>query len=64
MTMNVHNELEAIVLIKESFAYGKEEKFFDCEFFTHDGKYLFKTYTYFTDFKILYQDGKEKVISI
>ena len=60
----VHNELEAIVLIKESFKKGNEDRYFDCKFFNHDEDYLFTSYTYYHDFFLVYPDGSKKEISI
>lgn len=60
----VHNELEAITIVRESFNYGNEDKYFDCEFYSHNGEYLFKTYTYYMDFKIVYQDKSEKFVNL
>lgn len=44
MKQYVHNELEAIVLIKESILSGDNERFDGARFYTHDGEFLFKSH--------------------
>lgn len=43
MKMQVHNRLEAQVLIKEALKRGDFDRFDGMEWFTHGGEYLFHT---------------------
>jgi hypothetical protein len=41
--MRVHNALEARALIKEINLRCDGEQYHECEWYTHDGKFLFRT---------------------
>lgn len=55
----VHNQLEAEVLIKQAYRHGDEEKYNGCQFFTHDGKFLFTCKTKLTEFEIDFSHNGE-----
>ena len=54
--MRVHNIMEAKALIKESYAQGAEHEFEGTEWYTHDGKYIAKSFVRDVEFELVVED--------
>ena len=60
----VHNEFEGIVLIKEAFKKGTEDKYDGTKFYTHEGDYLFKVEIRTTEFEVIYPTNNSVTIEL
>lgn len=54
--MRVHNIMEIKALIKTSFALGSEHEFEGTKWYTHDGKYIAKSFVRDVEFELVVED--------
>lgn len=48
----VHNHIEGKILIKDSYRHGDEEKYNGCQFYKHNGEFLFTAKIRLTEFEM------------